>query len=57
MIGWIKAVVELIGNGVRHLENAMIMRSDLQDVFDSLILWFEVTVRYCFASLARICPT
>ena len=52
-MGAINAVAELNGNGACHLENAMTM-SNLQDVFDTLGLCFEVTVWYCFASSARI---
>ena len=52
-MGAINAVAELNGNGVHHLKNAMTM-SDLQDVFDTLGLCFEVMVWYCFASSAWI---
>ena len=56
VIGWmgaINAIAELNGNGICHLENAMTMRSYLQDVFDNIGLLFEATVQYyitCFGT-------
>lgn len=52
-MGAINAIAELNGNGICHLENAMTMRSYLQDVFDNIGLLFEATVQYyitCFGT-------
>ena len=53
-MGPTNVVAELNGDGVHHLENAMTMKSDLHDVFDSLSLSFEATVWYCLTSLVQI---
>jgi len=51
-MGGILVVDELNGNGSHRLENVMTMEMGLHGLFDSLSLWFEATVRYCFAALA-----